>query len=327
MADLLSLLSGNFTIALGLLTLLLSLLLPTVRLLTGRRGQSARMRAFGGPPNAAKEREARLAMEMRRGRRRLRVFERLRMLEPTRKRLRFLGLDNAVTSYVLLVLSIGLFIPLIIDIPILPPGLESPASILAVHYLLNNTVLETLVDRRKQKIKMQVPVAIDTLVRVLKVGRSIEFALQVAAEQVPDPISLEFDAVNRLIALGTAPETALRAVANQLEVAEFDFLVAAYAIHVETGGDLTGALETLSKSTRERINLKAKAEALVAEAKLSSYVIGVLPLLLLAYLSLVNPTYMKPLFDTDQGSRLLTLALFLLGAGVLIIRKLTRIRL
>lgn len=193
-------------------------------------------------------------------------------------------------------------------------------------YQLGKTIIKTIAERRAAKIREQLPQAIDALARAVRVGRSFDAAIVSVAETLPDPIGIEFRAAARLLAVGGSPEKALRSIAQDLKIEEFSFLVNTYVVHVETGGNLIEALENLSKSVRDRLNLKAKVEAMITEGKFSAYVISALPFGLLTYFYFTNREYIDVLFNDVRGNVILVGSTAMIVIGMVILLKMTRIK-
>ena len=85
------------------------------------------------------------------------------------------------------------------------------------------------------------------------------------------------------------------------------FFVIAVIIQRATGGDLAEVLDKIGRLIRQRFELFGHVKALTAEGRLSGIVLLALPPDLLAFLSTVNYDYMRPLFTTPVGTKMLTL--------------------
>lgn len=204
--------------------------------------------------------------------------------------------------------------------------LEALLCIALFQIIIDRIILTPIAERRRNLILAQIPGAIDTLVRTLKIGRSFDSALQVTAQQTEAPISEELQVINQMIEIGAAPEQAMRTVAADLELPEFDFIVSAYSIHLETGGDLAKGLEALSRMTREKAALSMKVDALVAEGKASGWVISALPVLMFGYFWIFKREYIEPLLSTPSGQQFLSAAAVLVVSGILTMRRITRFK-
>jgi tight adherence protein B len=82
----------------------------------------------------------------------------------------------------------------------------------------------------------------------------------------------------------------------------------------------------LARLIRERFKLFGKIRVLAAEGKLSAYILTLLPFFVAGLLQLVNPGYMQILFTDPTGIRVVTGALVMMGVGVLLLWRITKIR-
>ena len=86
---------------------------------------------------------------------------------------------------------------------------------------------------------------------------------------------------------------------------EVNFLGIVMSIQSKTGGNLSEALGNLSKVLRDRKKMKAKIRAVSQEAKSSAAIIGALPFVIMGALTVLNPEYLNPLFNTSTGNIML----------------------
>src|SRR4029453_11245043 len=108
---------------------------------------------------------------------------------------------------------------------------------------------------------------------------------------------------------------------DHMRVPEVNFLAIVMAIQSKTGGNLAEALANLSKVLRDRKRMKQKIAAVSQEAKASAMIIGSLPLVICGALSVLNPEYLLPLWETEIGHLMVAGSLFWMSMGVLIMRK------
>lgn len=179
---------------------------------------------------------------------------------------------------------------------------------------------------RRGKFENKLPEALDFLTRALRAGHSISVALGMAANELSDPIGTEFKIVFDEIGFGLPFDESMTAMARRVGSADLDFLVIALLIQRETGGNLTELLEGLAKTVRERIKLKGKIRTLSSEGKFSAILLGSLPFVLGAVLSLLNPSYMSALWETPEGHNILRIGGVLLVMGFVALQRITRIK-
>src|SRR5262249_26457470 len=92
-------------------------------------------------------------------------------------------------------------------------------------------------------------------------------------------------------------------------------------IQSKSGGNPSEALANLSKVLRDRKKMKGKITALSQEAKASAAIVGALPFVIMGFMTVVNPTYLKPLFETPMGNAMLVCSGIWMTLGILIMRK------
>jgi tight adherence protein B len=65
---------------------------------------------------------------------------------------------------------------------------------------------------------------------------------------------------------------------------------------MEVGGNLAQILDTIGHTIRERVRIKGEIQTLTAQGRISAWVITGLPIGLALFISVVNPSYMAPIF-------------------------------
>ena len=186
---------------------------------------------------------------------------------------------------------------------------------------LPHLVLSRMIARRLNAFNARFPDALELLVRGLRSGLPVSETLNVIANEVPGPVGREFRTVVDGIRIGRSMEEALQVVADRLATAEFQFFVITISIQRETGGNLAETLANLADVLRKRAQMKLKIRAMSSEAKASAYIIGALPFVVFGMITFINPTYVGP-FMTDPRLTVIGLgAMVWMGMGVFIMAK------
>jgi tight adherence protein B len=81
------------------------------------------------------------------------------------------------------------------------------------------------------------------------------------------------------------------------------------------------------EAIRERFKLRRLVHALTAQGRLSRWILIGLPIVVAGWMGLVNPHYLAPLFHTTGGQILLAMAVVMVIAGSLVIKRITSIEL
>ncbi|SDR17791.1 type II secretion system F family protein [Pseudovibrio sp. Tun.PSC04-5.I4] len=175
--------------------------------------------------------------------------------------------------------------------------------------------------RRFNKFLDEFPNAVDIIVRGVKSGMPVGDCLQIAASEAKDPVGTEFALVLDKMQMGFPLAEAIHNMPKRVPLQETNFLAIVITIQAQAGGSLSEALTNLSKTLRQRKEMKGKIRAVSQEAKSSAAIIGSLPFLVTLMLTLVAPDYIRLLIDTDTGLFLIGVGLFWMSLGVLVMRK------
>ncbi len=205
----------------------------------------------------------------------------------------------------------------------LSPLLAFPVALLAGLWL-PHLVVGFLARRRTKRFGSLLPEAIGLMVRSIKSGLPITESFQIIGRELPEPVGSEFRQISDQIRLGQPIEQALFDSAKRSGVAEMKFLVVTLAIQRETGGNLAETLENLDNILRRRRQMRLKVRALSSEARASAMIIGSLPFIMMAVLSVADSGYLSVLFTDHLGNMLLAGGASAMTMGVLVMAKMVR---
>ncbi|MBN1905179.1 MAG: type II secretion system F family protein [Deltaproteobacteria bacterium] len=181
--------------------------------------------------------------------------------------------------------------------------------------------------KREETLVEQLPDALDMIVRALRVGQSVDGALQEVARSFLPPMGSEIKKIYDEMTMGLPFEKAFRNFEKRFsKIPEVKILTTAFIIQRETGGNLTTVLEGVAQTVRERFQLKRQIQVLTAEGRLSAIILGLLPFAFLLIALLFNSKYISLLFTHPMGKKLLFLAVLLELSGFVIMRIISRIR-
>ena len=186
-----------------------------------------------------------------------------------------------------------------------------------------------LQQRRSQRmtlIAQSLPDALDLIARSMQAGHAFTSALQVAAQDTPPPLSNELRAVFEEINFGVSTAQALQGLSTRVASDDVRYFVVAVIIQNETGGNLAEILKNTAHLIRERQKIAGVVRVLSAEGRISAIILSVLPFVLAALMSLLNPTFISKLWTDPMGLQLVYISLALMGIGILWMWKLIQIR-
>ena len=147
-----------------------------------------------------------------------------------------------------------------------------------------------------------------------------------AAEELAEPIAGEFRTVHDEVNFGVSLEQALTNLSERVPLTDLRYFVVAVLIQRDSGGNLTEILGNLSQLIRERAKLLAKVKILSSEGRLSAWILALLPFALGGAMYLANPKFMGPMFTDPLGISMLKYLLTMMLIGILVLRRIVRIR-
>ena len=186
--------------------------------------------------------------------------------------------------------------------------------------LVSRTVFNMMMLRRRARLYSQFPDCLAMIVRSVRAGVPLTEAIRIVARESQQPSSEEFGLIAGDLAIGVALPDALKSLADRAEIAEFRFFSTALTLQSSTGGRLGETLDNLAGIVRRRMALKSRARALAAEARLTAYILGGLPVLAGSALYFLNPGYIDILFTDPAGRLILASAVTSLSVGAFIMR-------
>ena len=182
--------------------------------------------------------------------------------------------------------------------------------------------------KNRQRLKLlgeQLPYLIDLLKSALESGHTMLRALQMAGQNLPEPISSELRVIVEQVQLGMTLPLALEAMYQRAPVEELGFLVAAVRVQTDVGNSLAEVFEHVSEGMRNRQRAEHQLRALTAQSRASAVIVTLLPFIVLGAFSFINPDYSRPLFHNHYGQKMLETAIVLDIIAYLVMRRIARV--
>lgn len=205
-------------------------------------------------------------------------------------------------------------------------GTITAASIVVSLALLAIAMINLRVHKRRNAFADQLQTTISIMTGSLRSGRGLPQAIEMVAQEAPSPTCDEFRRVVIESRVGRDPVAALDAVAERMANIDLEWISQAIAVNRELGGDLIELLENVARTVRDRNRIGQQVRSLSAEGRLSGWVMLALPVLMYAYLRIVNPDYIELLHTTQTGIIASVAAVIAMVVGGLWIRKLVNIK-
>lgn len=196
----------------------------------------------------------------------------------------------------------------------------------ALGFLLPLGYLSRKRSNRIHSFEALLPDALDIIVNALRAGFSFESALIMVAQEIPDPLGIEFAIMYEEQNLGVELSDALFHLRERVPSEDLDLVITAIVIHKRTGGSLAEVLDKTAGTVRERFKFQGEVRTKTAHGRYSGAVLLVLPVAVVGITVLINPDYFMTLINEKIGHYLLGGALLMQLLGIWVIRKIVNIR-
>lgn len=180
-------------------------------------------------------------------------------------------------------------------------------------------------EQRLRRFNEQLPDILDLIAGSLRSGWGIQQSLDLVVDEVGDPARSEFRRSQAEARLGLPIEEALERMAGRIKSDDLRWTVSAITIQREVGGNLAEVLNTVSRTIRERAELKRQVSALTAEGRLSMTILTVLPFVVFGLMLVVNPRYMLLAVQNPLGVFAYIFGGVLLLVGLIWLNRIIRI--
>ncbi|PRA30642.1 type II secretion system F family protein [Pseudomonas poae] len=178
--------------------------------------------------------------------------------------------------------------------------------------------------RRVHRMVEQLPQLLDHSVRSLKSGRTLADAVLGGIESVENPLKDAMGRVQRNVRMGVSLPESASDFAEFYERDEFRLFALGLKVNHRYGGNASELLENLIKMIREREQGARQLKAMTGETRMTAYVLGGLPILMVGYFIMVNPGYLMNMWNDDTGRIMLFVALGMDLAGLFTMWRMLR---
>ena len=222
----------------------------------------------------------------------------------------FLYLTIVIVTFLLSVFLFG---------PIVALGLTVLAIVGPTLYL------EMRRKKRLRRFETQLPDVLNLLSGSMRAGFSFAQGLEAVAEETSEPSRRELQRAYAESRLGRPIEDALEDSAARMHSVDLMWAVMAIRIQREVGGNLAELLDTVASTMTERERLRHEVLALTAEGRMSAWVLGIFPPVFAVVLYVIQPDYMKTLFQDPAGIVAVVISAIMAGFGFVWLRKIMAI--
>lgn len=241
----------------------------------------------------------------------------------------FIEMSQEKLTYILLASSVGLGAFVFLLLGILGSwiiGIFLGLVLAFAGFKMPRLIVDFLVEKRIKAYQGQMVDALQLLSNGIRAGLSVPQAIGMIVDEMPPPISQEFNIILQQNRIGMPLEECFENLAKRVPTEDNDMFVSSVNILRETGGNLAETFDTIVDVIRERIRLQQKVDTFTAQGMFQGMVIGAMPYALGLLYYLQDPASMTPLFTSVIGFIMLIAAVLLDLAGFYFIMKIVKIK-
>jgi tight adherence protein B len=180
--------------------------------------------------------------------------------------------------------------------------------------------------RTLSDFEKQLPEALDFLSRSMRAGHGFSIAMELLADDSPDPLGGAFRRVSNDMQLGSALNIALGKLIVLVPLLDVRFFVSSVLLQQETGGNLSEVLAKLALIIRERFRLKGQVQAVSAHGRITGLVLVLMPVAVAVIMMITSPQYLADLAADKIGRMMIYGAVAGQIVGYFVIRKIINIK-
>ena len=187
--------------------------------------------------------------------------------------------------------------------------------------------LHQCAEKRKQALRAALPDMLDELAQSLRAGRSFAQSLSFVLQAQASDSSLKalLARLDADIRLGRNLSDSLICLAKSTGLTELKSIAATVDITARVGGSAPSLFEQTATSIRQDLMLNKKLLVQTAQGRSSVRLVGAVPFLLIGLMSIIMPGYLGQWLASAGGQMLFALAMCMVFAGFMWVRKVVNI--
>ena len=202
----------------------------------------------------------------------------------------------------------------------------------SVAFFYPNLKVKDIINKRKKELNIEFKDMLYSLQSSLWAGKPIELAFNEVLKDVsilyPDPetpIIKESLQIVKMLKMNNTVESAILDFANRSGVDDIKDFAEVLKISKRTGGNLVEVVKRTSSIISDRIEMEQDIDATLAQRNLERKVMNIMPITILAIISFTAKDYIAPIYNTNPGRLVMTVAALLITAAYVLSKKIMEI--
>jgi tight adherence protein B len=240
--------------------------------------------------------------------------------------LMFVEIEEKKITIILFLISFGLGAVFFFLLwPHVIAGLIVGGAVTVLGWSLPLIIVKAMYESRAGRFTDQMIDGLTIMANGIKSGLSVPQAMERVVDNLPNPISQEFNLVLSQLRLGRSVEEALIELGERIPRPDVQMFVTAINILKETGGNLAETFQTIVYTIRERQKIEKKIQAMTAQGIMQGIIISLVPIVIMIVFLVIDPKYVMPMFNTTLGLIMTFVMFAAIIIGGISIRKIVKI--
>lgn len=177
-------------------------------------------------------------------------------------------------------------------------------------------------ERRRREIEQCLPEFLRLSASCIRASLTVRQAVHECAAMLTGPLGEELRQADRELKSGISLESALENMAARVKISELDMAVTLLLAGSAYGGDIAGAMASLTAIVRKRLAGRREKSVLTAQARYSSLILAALPVAFMVFFPGSSGKGLLGVLSQPLGWVVIVCGLALNGGGFVLMRRL-----
>lgn len=196
---------------------------------------------------------------------------------------------------------------------------------LILGYYLLDVFLFFYYKRQTKLIDNELLRAIIVMNNAFKSGKSTLQALNIAASELPEPISDEFKKMYLDMKYGLSVDAVFDRFAKRVDLEEAVYLSSSLTILNKTGGNIVEVFSSIERTLFDKKKLNEELKNISASPNMIIKVLFIIPIVFVLIIYILNPNYFKPLFESTLGYMIIGIIVLMFIIYVVLLKRIMKI--
>jgi len=178
---------------------------------------------------------------------------------------------------------------------------------------------------KKKKIENQIHQAIIVMNNAFKSGKSTIQAVEIASIKLPKPINMEFKRILQELQYGLSTDIVFDRFAKRVNIPEAEYLSSSLTILNKTGGNIINVFNSIERTMFDKKKLREELKNSTTVSNLVVRILLVVPILIVAIIYVLDPSYFDPFFESALGYILLGTAFIMFIMYAYLLEKIVKV--